>query len=201
MNNFTLPNLNFAKNALMPFISEETISFHYEKHHATYLKNMNTLIENTEYADLSLQDIILQSYNDNKAIFNNAAQFYNHNLYWLSIAPKSQKVEPSAKLQQMLERDFGSIEKFNDIFGQLAVTQFGSGWAWLCYSEKDSKLHAIQTSNAENPLTEGMIPLLTIDVWEHAYYLDYQNQRPKYVSECISGILTWENANKIIESI
>lgn len=189
----TLPPLPYAENALEPVISATTISFHYGKHHRAYLDNTNKLIAGTELADLSLEDLIraVAGKPDKVAIFNNAAQTWNHTFYWNSLRPNGGG-EPPAALKQAIEAAFGDMEKFKQEFANAAVTQFGSGWAWLVRDGDTLKI--VKTGNAETPLVSGMKPLLTIDVWEHAYYLDYQNRRADYVNAVIDKLLNWEFA-------
>ncbi|PWH20871.1 MAG: superoxide dismutase [Fe] [Ardenticatenia bacterium] len=189
----TLPPLPYAENALEPVISATTISFHYGKHHRAYLDNTNKLIAGTELADLSLEDLIrtVAGNPDKVAIFNNAAQTWNHTFYWNSLRPNGGG-EPPAALKQAIQAAFGDMEKFKQEFANAAVTQFGSGWAWLVRDGDTLKI--VKTGNAETPLVSGMKPLLTIDVWEHAYYLDYQNRRADYVNAVIDKLLNWEFA-------
>lgn len=188
-----LPPLPYAENALEPVISATTISFHYGKHHRAYLDNMNKLIVGTELADLSLEQLIraVAGKPDKVAIFNNAAQTWNHTFYWNSLRPNGGG-EPPAALKQVIQAAFGDMEKFKQEFANAAVTQFGSGWAWLVRDGDTLKI--VKTGNAETPLVSGMKPLLTIDVWEHAYYLDYQNRRADYVNAVIDTLLNWEFA-------
>ncbi|MCS7260298.1 MAG: superoxide dismutase [Anaerolineae bacterium] len=189
----TLPPLPYAENALEPVISATTISFHYGKHHRAYLDNTNKLIAGTELADLSLEDLIraVAGKPDKVAIFNNAAQTWNHTFYWNSLRPNGGG-EPPATLKQAIQAAFGDMEKFKQELANAAVTQFGSGWAWLVRDGDTLKI--VKTGNADNPLVSGMKPLLTIDVWEHAYYLDYQNRRADYVNAVIDKLLNWEFA-------
>ncbi|MGE4398995.1 MAG: superoxide dismutase [Campylobacterales bacterium] len=179
-----LPQLPYAKNALEPIISAETVEFHYEKHHAGYVNNLNNLIKNTEFEDMELEDVIRSSIG---AIFNNAAQVYNHTFYWNCLTPD--KTSPSDKLTAMIDASFGSFENFKSDFIKSAVSNFGSGWTWLV-RETDGMLKIINTQNAGTPITVGQVPLLTIDVWEHAYYIDYRNGRQKYLDE-IFKIINW----------
>ncbi len=174
---FSLPELPYAHNALEPIISEKTISFHYGKHHQTYVTNLNGLVEGTEFADADLETIVKKS---EGPIFNNAAQIWNHNFYFLSLTP-TKGSQPSAALAAAIDAAFGSLEAFKAEFNKSAITVFGSGWAWLV-KDADAKLSIAKESNAGNPLTRGLIPLLTFDVWEHAYYIDYQNRRADYVA-------------------
>lgn len=175
---FQLPKLPYAKNALEPFISEKTIEFHYGKHHQTYVDKVNNLIAGTEFENASLEDIIRKAAG---GIFNNGAQVWNHTFYFSQFNPDGCK-EPKDELKAAIETKFGSFDAFKEEFTQAAVTLFGSGWAWLVKNEK-GELEIVRTSNADNPLREGKTPLLTCDVWEHAYYLDKQNARPKYVED------------------
>lgn len=171
-----LMKLPYNPTALEPYISAETISYHYGKHHAGYVNKLNGLIENTEYADMSLEQIVKHASN---AIFNNAAQVYNHDFYWKGLSNLSPS--PSAELSLLIERDFGTMETFKDLFLTSAVGFFGSGWVWLIVTG-EGKLEIKMTSNADTPLRHGDTPLLTCDVWEHAYYIDYRNTRPDYLA-------------------
>jgi superoxide dismutase, Fe-Mn family len=183
-----LPELPYAKNALAPHISAETLEYHYGKHHATYVANLNKLIAGTEFANLSLEDIIKKA---SGGIFNNAAQVWNHSFYWNSLSPKGGG-EPSGALAEAVVKNFGSFAQFKEKLTQAAVTQFGSGWAWLV-KNSDGSLAVEQTSNAATPLKDGKKPLLTVDVWEHAYYIDYRNARPAYL-EAFWKLVNWDFA-------
>lgn len=183
-----LPPLPYAMDALEPYISKETLEYHYGKHHKAYVDNLNNLIPGTEFENLTLEEIILKA---SGPIFNNAAQVWNHTFYWNSMRPNGGG-EPDGKLADAIRRDFGSFEAFKEAFSKAAVTLFGSGWAWLV-KNPDGKLQIVQTSNAGNPLTSGQKPLLTCDVWEHAYYIDYRNARPKYV-ENFWNLVNWDFA-------
>jgi Fe-Mn family superoxide dismutase len=174
---FSLPELPYAHNALAPVISAETISFHYGKHHQAYVNNLNGLIPGTEFENADLDTIVKRS---EGPIFNNAAQIWNHNFYFLSLTPNKGS-KPATALSKAIDDAFGSFENFKTEFGKAAVTVFGSGWAWLV-KDAEGKLSITKESNAGNPLTRGLTPLLTFDVWEHAYYIDYQNRRPDYVA-------------------
>jgi superoxide dismutase, Fe-Mn family len=189
----TLPPLPFPENALEPVISAKTLSFHYGKHHRTYVETTNKLIVGTELADLPLEQIVTSTAGkpDRVTIFNNAAQAWNHNFYWRCLKPKGGG-EPPAQLKQKMEAAFGSVEACKKELASAAVAQFGSGWAWLVL--EGAKLKVIKTGNAENPLTQGLKALFTIDVWEHAYYLDYQNKRPDHVNAVIDKLANWEFA-------
>jgi Fe-Mn family superoxide dismutase len=189
----SLPPLPYAENALDPVISANTLSFHYGKHHKTYVDNLNKLIGGTELADSSLEDIIAATAgNAEKAgIFNNAAQVWNHTFYWNSLSPRGGGEPPSA-LKEKIDSSFGSLDACKKELATAATTQFGSGWAWLV--QDGDKLKVAKTGNADSPLTKGMTPLLTIDVWEHAYYLDYQNRRPDYVNAVLDKLINWDFA-------
>ncbi|OYV55863.1 MAG: superoxide dismutase [Fe] [Legionella sp. 21-45-4] len=182
----SLPALPFALNALSPHISEETVTYHYEKHHATYVANVNKLIENTAFAELSLDEIVKQS---SGAIFNNAAQVWNHTFYWHCLSPQGGG-EPKGALLSAIEKAFGSFAAFKEQFTQAAITTFGSGWAWLVKDE-EGQLKIISTSNAATPLSQGLTALLTCDVWEHAYYIDYRNRRPDYLN-AFWALVNWD---------
>jgi Fe-Mn family superoxide dismutase len=185
---FELPALPYAKDALAPHISVETIDYHYGKHHQTYVTNLNNLIIGTEFADLSLEEIVKSS---SGGIFNNAAQVWNHTFYWHSLSPNGGGA-PTGGLANAIDRTFGSFEEFKEAFTKTAVTTFGSGWAWLV-KKPNGGLELVSTSNAATPLTTGQTPLLTCDVWEHAYYIDYRNLRPKYL-EAFWALVNWEFA-------
>jgi len=189
-NAHVLPPLPFADNALDPVISANTLSFHYGKHHKAYVDNLNKLVAGTELADLSLERVIAATAGraDKAGIFNNAAQIWNHTFYWNSLAPKGGG-EPPAALKQKIEASFGTLDACKQELATAATTQFGSGWAWLALD--GDKLKVVKTANANVPLTEGMKPLLVIDVWEHAYYLDYQNRRADYVNAVLDKLVNW----------
>ncbi|WP_300088386.1 superoxide dismutase [uncultured Nitrosomonas sp.] len=190
---YVLAPLPYADNALEPVISAHTLSFHYGKHHKAYVDNLNKLVAGTAFSGQSLEQIITATVGqaDKAGIFNNAAQIWNHMFYWHSLSPKGGG-EPPAALKQKIEESFGSIDAFKQEFANAAITQFGSGWAWL--AQDGSRLSIVKTANAETPLTRGIRPLLTIDVWEHAYYLDFQNRRPDYVNTVIDKLINWEFA-------
>lgn len=184
------PKLPYAPDALEPAISQETVNFHYGKHEKAYIDNLNKLIEGTEYADMDLEDIIIKS---EGALFNNASQAWNHIFYFFSFSPDGGG-EPAGRLRRAIDEQFGSFENFKNEFIESGTKIFGSGWIWLS-SDADGKLFISQKSNAGNPLTDGLIPLLVFDVWEHAYYLDYQNRR-QYALKALWDIVDWS----IIES-
>lgn len=191
----TLPDLPYAQDALAPHISAQTLDFHHGKHHAAYVKNLNGLIDGSDLADKSLEDVILAVAGDaaKAGVFNNAAQIWNHTFYWNSMAPNGGGA-PTGALAEAIDRDFGSFDAFKTAFAQAGATQFGSGWAWLV--AVNGKLEVRKTGNAETPLTEdGVTPLLTMDVWEHAYYLDFQNRRPDYISTFLDHLVNWEFAS------
>ena len=187
-----LPQLPFAENALDPVISANTLSFHYGKHHKAYVDNTLKLIAGTELEDRSLEEIVVATNKEGKTgLFNNAAQAWNHNFYWTSLAATSSVALP-AELKALLEANFGSVDDFKKQFTTAAVGQFGSGWAWLVM--ENSKLAIVTTSNAGVPLLDGKKPLFTVDVWEHAYYLDYQNRRQAYVEAVLDKLINWDFA-------
>ncbi len=185
-----LPELPYAKDALAPHISAETLDYHYGKHHQTYVTNLNKLIVGTEFADATLEDIIKKA---SGGLFNNAAQVWNHSFYWNCLSPKGGG-EPTGELAKAINKAFGSFADFKEKFSQTAITTFGSGWAWLV-KNGGGELEIISTGNAGTPLTVGKAPLLACDVWEHAYYVDYRNARPKYV-EAFWNLVNWEFAAK-----
>ena len=190
---FTLPPLPYALDALAPRISKETLEYHYGKHHQAYVTNLNNLIPGTEFENKSLEDIIKTS---SGGIFNNAAQVWNHTFYWHSLSPKGGD-EPTGKLADAIKKNFGSYEDFKAAFTKAAIGQFGSGWAWLV-KNPDGSLAITATSNAGTPITEKQTALLTCDVWEHAYYIDYRNARPKYL-ENFWALVNWDFATKNLD--
>jgi Fe-Mn family superoxide dismutase len=181
-----LPPLPYEQDALEPTISRETIEYHYGKHHQTYVTNLNNLVPGTEFENASLEEIVK---NASGGIFNNAAQVWNHTFYWNCFSPQGGG-EPEGALADAIKEGFGSFGEFKKQFAKSATTNFGSGWTWLVKNSA-GKLEIVNTSNAANPMSEGMIPLLTVDVWEHAYYIDYRNARPKYL-EGVWAIIDWE---------
>jgi Fe-Mn family superoxide dismutase len=184
---FELPALPWRKGALAPYISEETIEYHYGKHHATYVANLNRLLEGTPLAGHPLEEIIRESQGP---LFNNAAQVWNHTFYWNSMSPSGGGA-PKGAIAEAIEKSFGSFEEFRKAFSDAAVSLFGSGWCWLVKS--GDGLEIVTTSNAGTPLTEAKTPLLTLDVWEHAYYIDYRNARAKFV-DGFWDVVNWEHA-------
>ncbi|GFO76973.1 superoxide dismutase, Fe-Mn family [Bathymodiolus platifrons methanotrophic gill symbiont] len=185
---YELPALPYAKDALAPHISEETLEFHYGKHHQTYVTNLNNLVPGSEFEGASVENLMMRA---SGGIFNNAAQVWNHTFYWHSLSPNGGG-EPTGALADGINAAFGSFAEFKEAFTKCAVTTFGSGWAWLV-KNADGSLALVSTSNAACPLTEGQTPLLTCDVWEHAYYIDYRNARPKYL-EAYWALVNWEFA-------
>lgn len=183
---FKLPDLPYAKDALAPHISQETIEYHYGKHHNAYVTNLNKLVADTPFASQPLEKVVKES---TGGIFNNAAQTWNHTFYWHCLSPQGGG-EPSGALADAIRTTFGSFAAFQEQFTQTALTTFGSGWAWLVQNS-DKKLQLVSTSNAGCPLTSGQIPLLTCDVWEHAYYIDYRNMRPDYL-KAFWSLVNWE---------
>jgi len=181
-----LPELPYAKNALEPHISAETVEFHYGKHHQTYVTNLNNLIKGTEFENASLEEIVLKS---SAGVFNNAAQVWNHTFYWNCLSPNGGG-EPSGALAAAINAKFGSFAAFKEEFAKVAIGTFGSGWGWLV-KNADGSVELMSTSNAGTPMTSGKTALLTCDVWEHAYYIDYRNLRPKYV-EAFWNLVNWD---------
>ncbi len=192
---FTLPPLPYADNALEPVISANTISFHYGKHHKTYVDNLNNLVKGTDYEGASLEKIINETAGkaDKAGLFNNAAQIWNHTFYWNSLKAGGGG-KPGGKLAPMIEAAFGGYDNFRKELAATTVSQFGSGWGWLV--QDGATLKIVKTANAEVPFTKGQKPLLTIDVWEHAYYLDHQNKRAAYVEAVIDKLLNWDFAER-----
>ena len=188
-----LPLLPFAETALEPVITAKTLVFHYGKHHRGYVDNLNKLISGTDYSEMKLEEIIAGTAGrpERATIFNNAAQVWNHTFYWNSLSSNGGG-EPPVELKKGIEDSFGSMDAFKKKFAGATVAQFGSGWAWLVLD--DGKLKVVKTANADNPLTAGLKPLLTIDVWEHAYYLDYQNRRADYAAAVLEKLINWEFA-------
>ncbi len=185
---YSMPQLPYANDALEPIISQETINYHYGKHLQTYVNNLNSLVPNTPYAGKTVEEIVITA--PDGAIFNNAGQILNHTLYFQQFTPAPTQLEPKGKLAEAIKRDFGNFENFKDQMTQAATTLFGSGWAWLAM-DKDGNLSIIKEANGSNPLRQGMKPLLGFDVWEHAYYLDYQNRRTDHLAN-LWKIIDWQ---------
>ncbi len=188
---FELPKLDYAKNALAPIMSEETLDLHHGKHHQTYITNLNNFIKDTDMAGMSLEEIVHNSSKDKTkaGIFNNASQHWNHELFWKCMKPNGGGSMPK-KLEDRIKSDLGSVEEFKKQFIQAGITQFGSGWCWLSIS--NGKLVVSKTPNAENPLIHNMKPILGCDVWEHSYYVDYRNRRPEYLENFFEKLVNWE---------
>ena len=193
-----LPKLDYSKDALSPIMSEETLDLHHGKHHQTYITNLNNFIKDTEMAEMSLENIILNSSKDTSkaGIFNNASQHWNHNLFWKCMKPNGGGKIPS-KLEKRIISDFGSVDEFKNKFKQAGITQFGSGWCWLSIS--NGKLVVTKTANADNPLVENMKPILGCDVWEHSYYIDYRNRRPEYLDKFVDNLINWEFVDSLLD--
>ena len=186
-----LPALPYAMDALQPHISKETFEYHYGKHHQAYVTNLNNLIKGTEFENMGLEDIVKKS---SGGVFNNAAQVWNHTFFWNSMKPAGGGA-PSGKLAEAINKKFGSFDAFKEAFTKSAVGNFGSGWTWLV-KKADGSVDIVNTSNAATPLTGGDTALLTIDVWEHAYYIDYRNARPKFVETFLGSLANWDFAAK-----
>ncbi len=198
----TLPQLPFAFDALQPIISEKTLRFHYEKHHAGYVNTTNTLIKGTDLENKTLEQIILTAASDTvyTKLFNNAAQSWNHTFYWNSLTPEPQKHQISPEFLAQINKDFGNIEELQNLLIEQGLNQFASGWVWLVLN--NGSLQVVTTSNADTPLTKpNLKPLLCVDVWEHAYYLDYQNLRKDYLTGVVKNLLNWEFAANNLEQI
>jgi superoxide dismutase, Fe-Mn family len=186
---FELPPLPYSKDALTPHMSAETLDYHHGKHHKTYVDNLNKLVPGTEYEKMSLEEIIKKS---SGGVFNNAAQIWNHTFFWHCLAPKAGG-EPKGEIAELINKEFGSFAAFKEKFNDVSAKQFGSGWGWLV-KNKSGKLEIISTSNAGTPMTEGHTALLTADVWEHAYYIDYRNSRPNYLAG-FWNLVNWDFVN------
>jgi len=183
---FELPPLPYAQDALAPHISAETLEYHYGKHHQTYVTNLNKLVEGTEFEQASLEDVIMKS---DGGMFNNSAQVWNHTFYWNSMTPGGGGA-PEGAVAEAVDAAFGSYDEFRAKFAEAATTQFGSGWAWLV--DSGSGLEIMKTSNADLPMKHGAKALLTIDVWEHAYYIDFRNARPNYITTFLDSLVNWD---------
>ncbi len=193
---FELPDLPYAHDALGPFMSAETLEFHHDKHHQAYVTNGNNILAETDLKNETLENIVIKSHGNNAGLFNNAAQHYNHLHFWKMMTPGGSKV-PS-KLESKINEDLGGMDKFRADFINAGVTQFGSGWCWL--ELKDGKLNVSKTPNGENPLVNGATPLLGCDVWEHSYYIDYRNARPKYLEAWFDNLVNWEYVAELLEN-
>jgi len=189
---FEQPPLPFAKDALEPYgMKAETFDYHYGKHHKAYVDNLNKLVEGTDLANKSLEEVIKATYKDSskQGVFNNAAQVWNHTFFWNSLKPGGGGA-PTGELAERINKDFGSFDKFKEEFSNAAATQFGSGWAWLV--DDNGTLKVTKTPNAVNPIAEGQKPLLTLDVWEHAYYIDFRNARPAFIANFLDKLVNWD---------
>jgi len=192
---YELPDLPYAYDALDPYISAKTLEFHHDKHHAAYVTNYNNLTKDTDLADKSIEEVIKATYNDSSkgGIFNNGAQAWNHTFFWNSLKPGGGGA-PTGAVAEKINSDLGGYDKFKEEFKKAATTQFGSGWAWLVLDNGTLKI--VNSPNAVNPIALGQTPLLTLDVWEHAYYLDYQNKRPDFIDAFLNNLLNWDFVNQ-----
>ena len=197
MSQITLPELPYAKNALEPYISAETLEYHHDKHHAAYVNKLNELLPGSGLEDKTLEEIIMATAKDDskQGMFNQAAQVWNHTFYWNCMTPDNGGGEPTGDLKGKIEEAFGSYDKFREEFKNAAITQFGSGWAWLVADTEGGKLSIMKTANADTPMAHGKVAVLTCDVWEHAYYIDYRNRRPEYVDTFLDKLVNWDYAN------
>ena len=196
---FTLPELPYAYDALGPYMSAETLEYHHDKHHQAYVTNGEKLLEGSGLEVLPLEDIIKESYGKNAGLFNNAGQHYNHVHFWNWMKPNGGGNKLPGKLAAKIDEDLGGFDKFRTDFIAAGTTQFGSGWAWLSFDHKAGKLSVTKTPNGESPLVHGGIPLLGVDVWEHSYYIDYRNARPKYLEAWFDNLVNWEHVEKLFE--
>jgi len=186
---FTLPDLPYPYDALQPHMSKETLEYHHDKHHRAYVTTANDLMKDSPLKDRSVEDVILQTHGENAALFNNAAQHYNHTLFWHVMKPNGGGKVPGM-LEKGLKEAFGSLENAKQELVKAGTAQFGSGWAW--FAVKDGKILVLATANAENPLVQGATPILCVDVWEHSYYVDYRNRRPDYLKAFVENLINWE---------
>ncbi len=191
---FSLPDLPYAYDALQPYMSAETLEYHHDKHHNAYVTTGNKLLEGSEFAGKSLEEIVKGSHGVNQALFNNAGQHYNHLHFWNWMKPNGGGAIPGA-LEKKIAEDLGGVDKMKEDFIQAGVTQFGSGWAWIAV--KNGKLEIMKTANGESPLVHGATPILGVDVWEHSYYIDYRNRRPDYLKAFIENLVNWEYVEKL----
>ena len=194
---FELPELPYAKDALAPYMSAETLEFHHDKHHAAYVTNGNKLLEGSGLEGKSLEDIVRESHGKNAGLFNNAGQHYNHIHFWKWMKPNGGGKTLPGKLQAAVDSDLGGFDKLRADFINAGTTQFGSGWAWLAV--KNGKLEIIKTPNGESPLVTGGAPILGVDVWEHSYYIDYRNARPKYLEAWFDNLVNWDHVLEMYE--
>ncbi len=192
---FELPDLPYAYDALQPYMSAETLEYHHDKHHQAYVTNGNKLLEGSGLEGKSLEEIVKESHGKNAGLFNNAGQHFNHIEFWQWMKPGGGGKNLPANLQAAIDTDLGGYDKFREDFVQAGVTQFGSGWCWLAL--KGGKLEIMKTPNGENPLVHGATPLLGCDVWEHSYYIDYRNARPKYLEAFVDNLINWERVEEL----
>jgi Fe-Mn family superoxide dismutase len=195
---FTLPDLPYSKDALGPYMSAETLEFHHDKHHQAYVTNGNKLLEGSGLEGKSLEDIVKESYGKNQGLFNNAGQHYNHIHFWQWMKPNGGGNKLPGALASAVDSDLGGFDKFRTDFVAAGTTQFGSGWAWL--SVKNGKLEVSKTPNGESPLVHGASPILGVDVWEHSYYIDYRNARPKYLEAWFDNLINWDHVLEMYEA-
>jgi Fe-Mn family superoxide dismutase len=196
---FTLPALPYAYDALGPFMSKETLEFHHDKHHQAYVTNGNKLLEGSGLEILALEDIVKEAYGKNPGLFNNAGQHYNHVHFWNWMKPNGGGKNVPGALAKAIDTDLGGFDKFRADFINAGTTQFGSGWAWLTF--KGGKLEVTKTPNGESPLVHGGTPILGVDVWEHSYYIDYRNARPKYLEAWFDNLINWEHVEELYEEV
>ena len=196
---FTLPALPYAYDALGPYMSKETLEFHHDKHHQAYVTNGNKLLEGSGLEILALEDIVKEAYGKNPGLFNNAGQHYNHVHFWNWMKPNGGGKNLPAALAKAIDSDLGGFDKFRADFIAAGTTQFGSGWAWLTF--KGGKLEVTKTANGESPLVHGGTPILGVDVWEHSYYIDYRNARPKYLEAWFDNLINWEHVEELFEEV
>ena len=195
---FTLPDLPYSYDALAPYMSRETLEYHHDKHHLAYVNNGNNLLKGTEFEGKTLEEVVKGSFGKNAPLFNNAAQHYNHVLFWQWMKPNGGGTSLPGALQKAIDSDLGGYDKFKADFIAAGTTQFGSGWAWL--SVKNGKLEISKTPNGENPLVHGASPILGVDVWEHSYYIDYRNARPKYLEAFVDSLINWDHVLEMYEA-
>lgn len=197
---FTLPELPYAYDALQPYMSKETLEFHHDKHHKAYVDKANELIQGTGLEGKSLEEAMIAAYADKSkaGLFNQLGQHYNHIHFWNWMAPKGGGTKVPGKVSSLIESDLGGFEGFKKKFVEAGVGQFGSGWAWLALDNASGKLEVIKTPNGENPLVQGKTPILGVDVWEHSYYIDYRNARPKYLEAFVDNLINWEYVEQLL---
>lgn len=194
---FELPKLPYAYDALQPYMSQETLEYHHDKHHQTYVDTGNKLLEGSGLEGKSLEEIVKASYGKNQGLFNNAGQHYNHIHFWQWMKPNGGGKNLPEALAKRIDADLGGYDKFREAFIDAGKTQFGSGWCWLAV--KDGKLEVMKTPNGENPLVHGGLPILGCDVWEHSYYIDYRNARPKYLETWFDNLVNWEHVEEMMQ--